>query len=310
MKILLKDVVYRNPTKNDARQTFELLIRCDMSEYGEPDSDIEDIQNDWEQIDLAQDAWLAFLPEGDLIGYAAVLPYGDDLSYDFYVDPSWTDAALGGILLDHCETRGNSLIQKGVASTEVVARTFISRVNHRDQQEVKQAGFTLGRYYAQMQVNLSVHLPKPEWPAGVTMRAFLPGQDDRRVHELIQTAFHQPGRSPRSFEDWQAFMMAPNLFDEDLWFLAAAGEVIVGVCLCVAYSDIGWVRQLGVEQDWQRKGIGAALLHHAFNVLKGRGYDKAGLTVVSQRPTSYRFYKKVGMEQARQYDEYVKILTK
>ena len=33
----------------------------------------------------------------------------------------------------------------------------------------------------------------------------------------------------------------------------------------------GWVRQLAVDEGWRRKGLGRALLHHAFGVFCRRG---------------------------------------
>ncbi|MCK4978593.1 MAG: GNAT family N-acetyltransferase [Anaerolineales bacterium] len=155
-----------------------------------------------------------------------------------------------------------------------------------------------------MQVNLLAQIPAVVWPQGVSLRSFEPQQDERPVYALIQTAFCQHGRRPQPFEDWKVFMIHPDLFDPDLCFLAIVSEEIVGACLCVAYSDLGWVRQLGVEEAWRRKGIGSALLHKAFSEFKGRGYDKVGLSVVSERPTAYNFYKNVGMDKVRQSDEY------
>ncbi|MCK4898841.1 MAG: hypothetical protein KAS38_08685 [Anaerolineales bacterium] len=141
----IKDLIIRHHNKEDAQQTLDLLIRCDISEYGEPDSDIEDVQLDWSQIDLKRDAWLAATPAGDFAGYAAVLPYGEDLRFDFYVDPTWKNNTLGVLLLASCESHGFDLYQERPENTGVIARTFISHVNQRDQQVVEAAGFTPGK---------------------------------------------------------------------------------------------------------------------------------------------------------------------
>ncbi|MGB0387557.1 MAG: GNAT family N-acetyltransferase [Ardenticatenaceae bacterium] len=101
-------------------------------------------------------------------------------------------------------------------------------------------------------------------------------------------------------------MMRPNIFDPGLWFLALAGEELIGACLCFAYTEEGWVRQLGVTPKWQRKGIGSALLRHAFGEFKKRGFDKVGLAVEADNLNAYTLYQKVGMKRIRQYDEYKK----
>ena len=44
---IVEDLVIRNPTLDDAQRTLDLMIRCDVSEYGEPDTDMTDLLFDW-----------------------------------------------------------------------------------------------------------------------------------------------------------------------------------------------------------------------------------------------------------------------
>ena len=302
----INSLIIRPPSPEDAQRTFDLIIRCDIGEYGEPDSDLEDLTHEWEQIDLNHDAWLAFTPDGDLVGYAAVLPWGMDVRYIFYVNPSLEDGQLGRTLLDYCERRGPAIVAKNGSIDEVVARTFIAHVNHRDRRVVEEAGYQRGKFYFQMQIDFDGRLKEPQLPAGIDIRTFVVDQDESAVHQLIQSAFDQPGRMPTSYEDWAAHMMRADIFEPDLWFVATSGDEIVGACLCFNYSTGGWVRQLGVSDSWQRKGIGSALLRHAFLAFQQRGVDSVGLSVESVRPDAFQFYQDVGMKQVRQYDEYVK----
>ena len=66
------DLTFRAPTADDAQQTYALIARCDVRDYGEPDIQLEDFTRDWEQIDLAREAWLAVTSDGGPVGYAAV----------------------------------------------------------------------------------------------------------------------------------------------------------------------------------------------------------------------------------------------
>lgn len=308
MKSSLEALAFRPPTETDAQQTLELMVRCDIAEYGEPDSDLPDLLHDWSQIDLSRSAWLAFTPAGNLAGYAAVLPSGPTLRYIFYTDPAWEGDDLSQALLAWCERRGAALAKEQGEAAEFTARTIVPHVNERHKRVVEQAGFGAGRYYFQMQLELDSPPPEPQWPEGVSVRTALPGQDDRPIYELIEAAFDQPGRKGPSFEEWQAHLMRPDIFNPELWFLALAGETLVGACLCFEYPSLGWVRQLGVAEGWRRQGLGAALLHHAFAKFKKRGFSKVGLAVESKRPDAYRFYQGAGMRQARQFDEYLKPL--
>ncbi len=87
------------------------------------------------------------------------------------------------------------------------------------------------------------------------------------------------------------------------------GGNLVGACLCYAYEELGWVRQLGVAASWRRRGLGSALLRHAFITFKTLGFQEVGLGVEAANPAAYAFYQKIGMARARQYDEYIKHFT-
>jgi GNAT superfamily N-acetyltransferase len=106
----------------------------------------------------------------------------------------------------------------------------------------------------------------------------------------------------------------PN-FDQRLWFLAIDGEEIAGIALCFPCAwddpDVGWVGTLGVRRPWRRRGLGEALLRHAFLEFRKLGKRRAGLAVDSQNLTgATRLYEKVGLRSvpSRQYDLYEKEL--
>jgi ribosomal protein S18 acetylase RimI-like enzyme len=53
---------------------------------------------------------------------------------------------------------------------------------------------------------------------------------------------------------------------------------------------------LGVRKPWRKRGLGKALLVHAFREFRDRGYDRATLGVDSENPTgATRLYESVGM---------------
>lgn len=61
---MLEKYFLRLPTPQDEQSVFDLMIRCDLRDVGFPDTDKEDVRHDWEQINLARDAWLAFNARG------------------------------------------------------------------------------------------------------------------------------------------------------------------------------------------------------------------------------------------------------
>ena len=93
-------------------------------------------------------------------------------------------------------------------------------------------------------------------------------------------------------------------FDPSLWFLALDGDRIAGTALCFPRSEqLAWVRGLGVRRPWRGRGLGMALLQHAFAAFYARGMRIAGLGVDAQSPSgATRLYERAGMRVTEQYD--------
>jgi ribosomal protein S18 acetylase RimI-like enzyme len=63
-----------------------------------------------------------------------------------------------------------------------------------------------------------------------------------------------------------------------------------------AEDNGGWVKALAVLRPYRRRGVGAALLRHAFAIYAAKGRAEAGLGVDMANPTSAaRLYRAVGM---------------
>jgi len=297
---------FRSPSLDDAKQTLDLMIRCDIHESGEADSEMEDLVSDWKELDLNQDAWLVFTSDNNLIGYASVNPWGLDLKYDIYVEPTLEDTELVRELLSRCEARGTELAT-GDKEMET-AKCYSVSVNQALGNALTDTGFEIKKYVYNMQAEFDTSPPPIQLPAGISIRNPIPGKDEQKIYKVIQSAFERPGRTASSFDDWKGFMLRPEIFRPELWFLAMQGEEMVGACLAYEYSesDQGWVRQLGVLESHRRTGLGSALLGHAFIEFYKRGFKKVGLAVESDNQRAIHFYENVGMKQIRRFDEYAK----
>ena len=72
---------------------------------------------------------------------------------------------------------------------------------------------------------------------------------------------------------------------------------------------LAWISVLGVRRPWRRKGVGLALLLHAFGDLYRRGFPAVGLSVHGENPTGApRLYERAGMTVSRRYDHYARHL--
>lgn len=304
---MLEKYFLRPPTPQDRQAVFDLQIRCDFRDAGFADSDIEDLDYDWGRINLARDAWLAINGKGELKGYAAVLPwYEHGCRLVIYDDPGTEDTDLFLGLLLMCERRAISVLREADDLLVPGIYTHVTERALHQKRVLEEAGYKIDKFIFNMHIDLNREIPSPPLPEGVAIRAARTGQDDREIHTLVQEAFDWRERKAQPFEDWQSFMMQPEVYDEKLWFLAEKDAKLIGVCLCARYSDIGWIRQLAVKKDFRNLGVGHALLQTAFSEFKSLGFPKAGLSVESANPNACHFYQTAGMFKAVHLDEYVK----
>lgn len=173
-------------------------------------------------------------------------------------------------------------------------------------------GFRRVRSSHRMLVDLDGSEPAPLWPRGVAVRTFEPG-DERTFYEVHQEAFEdswEPIQEP--YDEWAHWQLTPPAFAPELWFLAHEDGEPAGIAICHphrARADLGWVRILGVRRPWRRRGLGRALLLHAFAEFRRRGLVAAGLGVDAQSLTgANRLYEQVGMRVVARFDIYKKEL--
>jgi GNAT superfamily N-acetyltransferase len=179
--------------------------------------------------------------------------------------------------------------------------------------ELERRRFRLIRHSHRMEIDLGVPTPEPEWPEGVETRTFRPG-DERVFYETERETFADTWEPiEETFEEWEHWMLQPPAFVPDLWFLALAGDEPAGFALCHPHSgndELGWVRILGVRRPWRRRGLGRALLLHAFSELRQRGFRLAGLGVDAESLTgANRLYEQVGMRVSARFDIYEKTVA-
>jgi mycothiol synthase len=178
---------------------------------------------------------------------------------------------------------------------------------------LEERGFRPVRRSYRMEIDLAEPTTEPDWPEGIEVRAFRSG-DERVFFDVQQEAFEdswEPMRTP--FEEWEHWFLGSSpRFVPELWFLAFAGEEPAGVAIChphPGYPELGWVGELGVLRPWRRRGVGRALLLHAFAAFRERGLARAGLGVDATSLTgANQLYESAGMHVSAQFDIYEKVL--
>jgi ribosomal protein S18 acetylase RimI-like enzyme len=161
-----------------------------------------------------------------------------------------------------------------------------------------------------MEIDLGEPPAEPEPPAGLTIRAYRPDDDDQALHAMHQEAFAEHWEfAPQPLEKWISWRRRRSDYHPELWRIALEGGEIAGAALCFGERNLGWVLDLAVGPRWRRRGLGLALLQSGFRALGERGHTHVGLEVDSENESgATRLYERAGMRVTRRYATYEKRL--
>ncbi|MBA2284658.1 MAG: GNAT family N-acetyltransferase [Ktedonobacteraceae bacterium] len=310
--ILPPGFIMRPAALEDAAALTNLIAERDSMEYPpeldyQPDYTVEDIEAECHSLNLATDTCAVFAPDGQLAGYLGVTtdfvdvqraqPYVGIQSFSG-VHPAFVGLGIGTELLRFAHTWARE--QHRARSLRIT--TWINPRNERARRLVAKEGYTSDQHgVVEMKVKLSQEPPPIEWPAGIRVRSFRPGQDDVLVKAAIEEAFGLP------FTHWEQVYTQRTNFDPTLWHLAWDGEQVAGVLIGVPNPDMGWIDQLGVRPAWRKRGIGQALLRHAIRDFYQRGLHTVALSVaINNQHGAPRLYARAGMQVGSQIDRYSK----
>jgi mycothiol synthase len=232
----------------------------------------------------------------------AVAGYGDVWLQDGLVE---LDAAAPGhwdVFLDWAEQRGRD------AGLEKVRAYFPH--GHELEQIVAARGYAYWRSSYRMRIELAERPETPALPPGLELRSYEAG-DAETVRAALNEAFAtDPFSHPVTESNFREFFLRQRGFDPRLWLLAWDGAELAGFALAFpsngADESVGWVGNLGVRPAWRRRGLGTALLRHAFAVLYDRGLRSVGLGVDAENPTgAVGLYESAGMRQVLRLDNFI-----
>ena len=310
---VLKDFVVRPATMDDLQAAYELAIKCETFDMGEPETVLNQLRMDWQNpnFNLQTDLWLVFTPEGRLVGRGVV---ADNLPLRMYagsnIDPDFRGRGIGSYLLKLQEERARKSIAKAPDGARVVLFRGTVSTNLEAKQLYEQNGYCLVRHFYDMQIEMTTLPPVPQLPAHIKIRTFEKGME-RAVYNADEEAFRDHwGFVESRFEDWEHQFSNNENFEPTLWFLAMDGDEIAAITLCNNDGPhVGWIDTVATRRPWRKQGIGLALLYHAFGEFYKRGRRRVSLGVDASSLTgATRLYEKAGMHVARQFDRYQKEL--
>jgi ribosomal protein S18 acetylase RimI-like enzyme len=283
----------RRPTPDDLSEVLALCGAADTAVWGATDWTEGDLRSEWEELDLANDAWLVEL-DGRLAGYGTFADRGEGrLMGDGYVHPELQGRGVGSRLLDLYERRaaelsgGSTLESAALRGDGAADRLFSGR------------GYEPVRHFFRMVADLDGALEPPAWPDGLEVGRLDVEREGRAAYDAIVEAFAEEwGFQIRPWEEFREWRFGAGRFDPTLCPVVTDGDEIAAVSLndWKTNGDWGWVDLLAVRPAWRRRRLGEALLRETFREFRSRGERQVALAVDAQNPTgATRLYERVGM---------------
>lgn len=303
----------RAPRDEDVPAIVELMNVVSRLEHGTDDMSEAELRSWFESpnVDVEHDVRVAPDEKGEIVAYGDIGDRADAHTrywLDVRVHPSRDkDGVTTEALVSWAEARARETAVEGA-----LMRAYVWSVNEPLKTALEGLGYRLVRHSYRMAIDVAGRTFEPGPPEGVMVRNVAPGEE-RAVYDVHQECFEDSWEHVREpYEEWEYWLVQRD-FDSGLWFLACEGEELAGIALCREHeseSDLGWVNILGVRRPWRRRGVGRALLEHAFAELASRGFARVGLGVDAESLTgAQRLYESAGMSVIRQADFYDKPLA-
>ncbi len=230
------------------------------------------------------------------------------------VHPEYMNQGFGSAMFKWGMRRAESILDKVPEDVRVIVRTWNVSTWLAGQEMLENLGLEIKRHYFEMEIEMSTPPPKPDWPEDIKVYSFQNPKEIEDLYRAYEESFKDHyGHVSEEFEEgikqFKHMRINEEGFDPNLWFIAKAGEEIVGYSLCRKWShgskEDGHVSVLGVLPKWRKQGLGLALLQHSFSEYWKRGQKRVTLGVDADSITgAVKLYERAGMKKFKQLDSY------
>lgn len=285
-------------TGDDIVAIWALESAGEAYDDGVVEVDLSDVQAEWRQPDFDPATMSIGVFWGDrLVAYAQVFRGRAEA----LVHPEHRGLGIGSALMrwtwEVARSEGRVRVGQTISENEKAAEALF-RAN----------GYEYGHTSWILRIDLPVPPAPIALPAGYRFRPYRPGDDDREIFTLIDTAFEEwRGRSSESagFDNWAASSLYPAV--PELVVVIDDGTRIVGAAIGYDYgSDAeGWIEEVAVARAHRGQGLGRALLEESFRRFWELGRRQCGVSTDS-RTGVLGLYEHVGMSIRRTYTRWMK----
>jgi len=238
---------------------------------------------------LPADRTLVAFAHMDAPGYGE---QGGDITAELVVHPAHRRQGYGALLVASVLASANGHGVRLWAHGDLPGAAALAR----------KSGFTRIRALLQLRMPLAgAPIADPVFPAGVTVRTFVPGADEDAWLAVNRRAFaHHPEQGSWTMEDLRLREAEP-WFDPDGFFLAERDGRVVGFHWTKVHQPgddavvpIGEVYVVGVDPGQQGGGLGRALTLTGLSYLRDRDLADVLLYVDEDNTAAVRMYTALG----------------
>lgn len=312
----------RGGSIDDFKIAFDLLNIHSMHMNGRVDlNDPELLRLDWlnEGFNHETDLRMVFAPDGTLVAFAECWLNSEPPVHPWIygcVHPDHWGRGIGSHIVTWAEDHARLALEKCAPDLRVAPRSGTEAHNEKGVALFEVLGWRHIRSYYRMVADLDSVPEVPALPDGIIIRAYDPETEVEQVYRTFVDSFKDHfGFVEQPFEKGLAeykhnFINEPG-YDARYWFVAMDGNDMAGICICRPEdpedTEAGWVSELGVRRAWRKRGVGYALLKHAFATFHAAGKKRAGLGVDASSLTgALKLYERADMRVQRQFNQYEK----
>ena len=282
----------------DAEAVHRLLAEREIAEFGNPDSSLEDLRDQWRgsEFDLRADTRVVEAADSRIVAYAVVGRPGTMV----VVAPDNLGRGLGTALRLWAEQRDR---ERG----RDTHHQWVAAGNERARALLLGAGYRVERSYLRLARRLDELTPGGADPAGVSLRPVAVDADAEALHALNDASFSQNADfRPYSLETFREAHLQAHDFEPQLSCVAVIGDRLVGFLLAWWWreANLGFVDLLGTHPDHRGRGLGTAMMNRTFGRFAAAGIHEAQLGVASDNVAALRLYGRCGMIERFRTDTY------
>ncbi len=299
-----------SPTMDDIPRATEFFNLVEISEWGMPDFDESEVEEEWADRDLAKSVVLVEDEDRQIVASMTIVN-GDGVTWDAfgYVHPEHNKHGLGAWIIDWSEAIAADREDETREGYRVELLNFTSTVNTAAQELLASKAYDVAKVFRRMRIELQEKPDPVIWPEGYELRPFVEGRDDQHYFEALQTAFAEHWSSaPRTFEQWRKSSFTGE-YDTNLWVQLVHDDRVVGICSGKPVADTGWIGYVGIVPEYRRRGLAKLMLQEDFARFWDKGIRTVGLGVDSEnRQSAIQLYLNMGMHESHSYETNRKIL--